>query len=65
MPVSTNDDIEVELAELSNASVDEENGTCTWIFDLSPNEQKELDLKYQVNTLGGERLVLSNIVSRK
>ncbi len=48
MPVSTNDDIEVELAELSNASVDEENGTCTWIFDLSPNEQKELDLKYQV-----------------
>ena len=48
VPVSTNDDIEVELAELSNASVDEENGTCTWIFDLSPNEQKELDLKYQV-----------------
>jgi len=48
VPVSTNDDIEVELAELSNASVDEENGTCTWIFNLSPNEQKELDLKYQV-----------------
>ena len=48
VPVSTNDDIEVDIQELSRANLDEENGLCTWVIDLAPNEQKQLDLKYEV-----------------
>lgn len=48
IPVSTNDDIEVEVEELSRAHLDEETGTCTWVMDLQANEQRQLDLKYQV-----------------
>jgi len=48
VPVSTNDDIEVDITELSRAHLNEENGICTWELSLNPNEQRQLDLKYQV-----------------
>ena len=48
IPVTTNSDISVEKQELSKAKLDETNGKLIWQFLLQPNEQKKLDLKYQV-----------------
>jgi len=48
LPVTTNNDITVEKQELSKAKLDETNGKLTWAFVLQPNEQKKIDLKYQV-----------------
>ncbi len=48
LPVATNSDISVDKQELSKAKLDESNGKLTWQFLLQPNEQKKIDLKYQV-----------------
>mgnify|MGYP003574970056 CR=1 FL=1 len=48
LPIATNNDITVEKQELSKAKLDETNGKLTWQFLLQPNEQKKIDLKYQV-----------------
>lgn len=48
IPVATNSDISVEKQELSKAKLDEATGKLIWQFLLQPNEQKKLDLKYQV-----------------
>ena len=48
IPVATNSDISVEKQELSKAKLDEITGKLIWQFLLQPNEQKKLDLKYQV-----------------
>lgn len=48
IPVATNSDISVEKQELSKAKLDEVTGKLIWQFLLQPNEQKKLDLKYQV-----------------
>lgn len=48
LPITTNNDITVEKQELSKAKLDETNGKLTWAFVLQPNEQKKIDLKYQV-----------------
>ncbi|MNJ97569.1 hypothetical protein D3C87_153200 [compost metagenome] len=48
LPVATNSDIAVEKQELSKAKLDETSGKLTWQFVLQPNEQKKIDLKYQV-----------------
>ncbi len=48
LPVPTNSDITVEKQELSKAKLDEASGRLTWQFLLEPNEQKKIDLKYQV-----------------
>ncbi|MFN0254833.1 mucoidy inhibitor MuiA family protein [Pedobacter ureilyticus] len=48
LPVATNSDITVEKQELSKAKLDETTGKLTWQFLLQPNEQKKVDMKYQV-----------------
>lgn len=48
LPVATNSDITIEKQELSKAKLDEITGKLTWQFLLQPNEQKKIDLKYQV-----------------
>ncbi|MFN0293056.1 mucoidy inhibitor MuiA family protein [Pedobacter helvus] len=48
LPVPTNSDITVEKQELSKAKLEETSGRLTWQFLLQPNEQKKIDLKYQV-----------------
>ncbi|WAC38975.1 mucoidy inhibitor MuiA family protein [Pedobacter sp. SL55] len=48
LPIPTNSDIMVEKQELSKAKLDETSGRLTWQFLLQPNEQKKIDLKYQV-----------------
>ena len=48
LPIPSNSDITVEKQELSKAKLDETSGKLTWQFVLQPNEQKKIDLKYQV-----------------
>jgi uncharacterized protein (TIGR02231 family) len=48
VPVSTSDDIEVNVLEITSAKHDLETGEIKWEFTLSPLDKKELNLKYSV-----------------
>lgn len=48
VPVSTNQEIEVQLQTISGGKLDTETGEVKWEFELKPGEQKVFDLKYVV-----------------
>lgn len=48
VPVSSLEEIEVEIQNASGALQNTENGEMKWIFSLEPNKKKEIDLKYAV-----------------
>jgi len=48
VPVSTAEDIEVNVLNISGAKHDPETGEIKWEFTLKPVDKKELDLKYTV-----------------
>ena len=48
VPVSQNTAIEVETQETSGAKVDPLTGKLTWSFQLKPQEDKKLEIRYQV-----------------
>lgn len=48
VPVSTTEEIEVNIQDISGAKHDLETGEIKWEFRLKPSETKELDLKYSV-----------------
>lgn len=48
VPVSTLEDIEVNVENISGAKLDSENGKISWEFELNPAEKKEFDLLYSV-----------------
>jgi hypothetical protein len=48
VPVSTAEDIEVNVLNISGAKHDLETGEIKWEFTLKPVDKKELDLKYSV-----------------
>ncbi len=48
VPVSTAEDIEVNVLNISGAKHDTETGEIKWEFSLKPVDKKELDLKYSV-----------------
>lgn len=48
VPVSTAEDIEVNVLNISGAKHDLETGELKWEFTLNPLDKKELDLKYSV-----------------
>ena len=48
VPVSTVEDIEVNVLNISGAKHDLETGELKWEFTLKPLDKKELDLKYSV-----------------
>ncbi|NML21041.1 mucoidy inhibitor MuiA family protein [Pseudoflavitalea sp. G-6-1-2] len=47
-PIPTDKEIEVELLEASNASVDKEAAFLTWNLQLKPGESRKLRLSYSV-----------------
>jgi uncharacterized protein (TIGR02231 family) len=47
IPVSKNDDIEIELLEASGAALDKETGKLTWKLKLDPNGQKTLRFSFE------------------
>lgn len=48
VPVSTLDEIKVEILDTSKAAHDTETGEVKWDFNIQPNETKTFDLKYSV-----------------
>jgi len=48
IPVSQNSSIEVDKQELSGAKLDEKSGKVTWDFQLSPQDDKKVELRYLV-----------------
>lgn len=48
VPVSTSEEIEVNVQSISGGRQNTETGEVRWELKLSPNETKELDLKYSV-----------------
>jgi len=48
VPVSQNSAIEVETQELSGGKMDPNSGKVLWHFMLNPNDDKKVELKYQV-----------------
>lgn len=49
-PVSTNEDIKVELLDNGGAAVDEKEGKLTWKLNLKPGEKRELKFSYSVKS---------------
>lgn len=48
IPVSTLEEIEIELEKSSGARFNEETGEIKWEFKLNPSDKKEFELKYSV-----------------
>ena len=48
IPVSQNNDINVNIIELSGATLDELSGMLTWVLVINPGETKQLLLSYSV-----------------
>lgn len=48
IPLSGQSNIEVSVENKSQATIDPSTGEVRWVFSLSPNEQKTVDLQYVV-----------------
>ncbi|WP_345371105.1 mucoidy inhibitor MuiA family protein [Algivirga pacifica] len=58
VPISTDEDIKVELIDISGAEQDEDNGTLKWKLKLKPKQKKVLRVKYEVKYPSGRNLVV-------
>jgi len=58
IPVSEIDDIKVKVDNISNGSLNEKTGIIKWKFPLMPNENKQLQLGYEVKYPKGKQVVL-------
>jgi hypothetical protein len=58
VPVSTLDEIEVNVQNISGAKHDLETGEIKWEFTLEPNEKMEFELKYSVKYPRNRTLVI-------
>lgn len=48
IPVSTNQEIEVEAENLSGGALNKNDGEVKWKLNLNPSDKKEMELKYKV-----------------
>ena len=58
VPVSTLDEIKVEILEYSNGKQNLNNGEIRWEFDLEPNKTKNIDLRYLVKYPKSRNLII-------
>lgn len=58
IPVSTLDEIKVDVLELSKGKQDLNTGEIRWEFDLEPNKSKNLDIKYLVKYPKNRNLII-------
>jgi uncharacterized protein (TIGR02231 family) len=58
VPVSTLEEIKVELFETSGAKHNIETGEIKWDFYLEPNENKKFELKYSVKYPKNKNLII-------
>lgn len=58
IPVSRNEAITVTPTKLSGGDLDKTTGFVTWVLDLKPKEQKDLNLQYEVKYPKREKVIL-------
>ena len=58
IPVSVVDDITVTVLQLSKGKLDEKTGKVTWDFTVDPQQQKEINLQYDVKYPKWENIIL-------
>ena len=58
VPVSTLEEIKIEVSELSGAKYDTEKGEIKWEFTIEPNENKRFKLKYLVKYPKNRNLII-------
>ena len=58
IPVSTNEQIEVSVENISNAIQNSVNGELKWKFDLKPSTKKEMEIKYSVKFPKNRNLIV-------
>ena len=58
VPISQNNQIEVETDEISGARYNEINGELKWVLNLKPNESRELILTYKVKYPKNQKVIL-------
>ncbi|WP_165731836.1 mucoidy inhibitor MuiA family protein [Polaribacter sp. 20A6] len=58
VPVSTNDEIKIEVSEISGAKKNPESGEIKWEFTIAPNETKNFILRYLVKYPKNRTIVL-------
>jgi hypothetical protein len=58
VPVSTMQDIEVEVKQTSNGKLNEASGEVKWLIELEPNQEKKYELNYSVKYPKNRSLVI-------
>ncbi|WP_166387599.1 mucoidy inhibitor MuiA family protein [Polaribacter sp. 11A2H] len=58
VPVSTNDEIKIEVSEISGAKKTPESGEIKWEFTIAPNESKNFILRYLVKYPKNKTIIL-------
>lgn len=58
VPVSTLEEIEVDIQKISGAKLNSDTGELKWEFKLEPSDQKELELKYSVKYPKNKNLII-------
>ncbi len=58
VPISQNNQIEVETDEISGASYNAINGELKWVLDLKPGESREFILTYKVKYPKNQKVIL-------
>ncbi len=58
VPVSTLEEIKIEVSEISGAKQDSESGEIKWEFTIDPNESKRFRLKYLVKYPKNRNLII-------
>lgn len=58
VPVSTSEEIEVQILDLSAGKQDKDSGEIKWEFALDPNAKKDLTLKYSVKYPKDRKLII-------
>ena len=57
VPLSTNEDISVDLKERTGANYNESTGKLTWNLVLAPNESRTVRFVYDITSPSGKRII--------
>jgi len=60
VPLSRNNQITVDVTELSGGALNKDNGEVKWQFDLDPNQQVEMILTYTVKYPKSQKVIIDN-----
>jgi hypothetical protein len=58
VPISTLEEIKVDIFEISGANHNLETGEIKWDFSIEPNESKKFELKYSVRYPKNRNLIV-------